>query len=134
MSGGFQEMGQISIRLTDEMERNLKRLAKENGKNLAEFCREKLISEAIEDQPLSRVSIENEIDELKHTIEMMNKNMITATKIITENSILNSELSLEFIDLALGKNTDKIEKTKEKLRIYNDAKARAKEKVKKYFK
>lgn len=72
--GGFENMGQISIRLTNEKERELKKLALAEGKSLAEFCRERITSEEEREKPLVRESIEDEISRLKETIERLERN------------------------------------------------------------
>ena len=58
-------MGQITIRLTDEIENMLKQNAKENHQTLAEYCRGVLTgSPQAKTEQLTRATIENEIDKL----------------------------------------------------------------------
>lgn len=120
-------MGQISIRLTDENEKKLKRLAKEDGKSLAEYCRDKITNGDTADQPLSRVSIESQIDELKRSIDRLNSNMIILSKKTLRESHMNSNLVLGFFNAV-------IEDDETKQAIYNRAVEDTEEFLSKNFK
>lgn len=121
-------MGRINFRLDDSFERNLRRDCKEKGySNFSDYLREKIISGEIAEQPLNRATIESEIDELKQSIERINRNISEITKNLLEVSLLNSELSMEFLELAISGDEEK------KLNIYNEARAHAKERLKSYF-
>lgn len=60
-------MSQISIRIPDNQEIELKRAARESKQTLAQFCREKILSDT-EPDTLDRVTVEAQIDELKAQI------------------------------------------------------------------
>ena len=116
-------MGQISIRLTDENERELKRIAREKGKSLAEFCREVILEGHKEyEQPLNRATIESEIDELKQSIERINRNISVTKKIL-----MNNELTTKFLDAVYAGNEEAM------LEAYNEATVNVEEKLKSYF-
>ena len=121
-------MGQISIRLTDENERELKRIAREKGKSLAEFCREVILDGHKEyEQPLNRATIESEIDELKQSIERINRNISVTTKILLEKILMNNELTTKFLDAVYAGNEEAM------LEAYNEATVNVEEKLKSYF-
>lgn len=121
-------MGQISIRLTDENERELKRIAREKGKSLAEFCREVILEGHKEyEQPLNRATIESEIDELKQSIERINRNISVTTKILLEKILMNNELTTKFLDAVYAGNEEAM------LEAYNEATVNVEEKLKSYF-
>lgn len=122
-------MGRINFRIDDSLERNLRRECKEKGySNFSDYLREKITSGATSEQPLNRVSIESENDEVKHNIQRTNNNILIFSKILLEQLLLNSELSMQFLELAIKGNEEK------KLSIYNEARANARERLKSYFK
>ena len=106
-------MGQISIRLTNEMEVELRKKATAEKKSLAEYCRERILSNEIAEQPLSRPSIELEIDKLRKSIENTNKNMLSLAKHVLRQSRLNSELSYSVLDIASDDDKAKENKARE---------------------
>lgn len=67
-------MGQITIRLTDELEIKLKQEAQLRSKSLAEYCREKLTIEEEKQEPaVERVRLEYRMDKLEESQEKLNK-------------------------------------------------------------
>lgn len=121
-------MGVISIRFSNEIEKKIQQEAKIEGKSLSAYCKDVILEGHQEqEQPLNRASIESKIDELKHHIESTNRNISTVSRILLEQSLLNSELSMEFLELAIGGDEEK------KLYIYNEARAHARERLKSYF-
>lgn len=113
-------MGRINIRLDDKIEVEIKRLAAEEKKTLSDYCRERLMGgDKIQEKPLSRVTIEYEIDQLKREISQMNDNILFLSKELLRQSKLNSELSNAFILLALNGDEDK------QLEVYETADKKA---------
>lgn len=93
-------MGQISIRLSNEVEVELRKKVMAEKKSLAEYCREKILTEEMEEEKLSRPSIEMEIDNLSRRVEQINKNMLELAKIVMKQARLNGELSYSVLDIA----------------------------------
>ena len=73
-------MGQISIRLDDKTEEKIKRESRENGKSLAEYCREKITGEQTEE--INPIIIESKIKELENKIISLENNIEEMTAII----------------------------------------------------
>ena len=120
-------MGQISIRLSDKQEIEIRNQAKANKQTLAGYIKERLSSSEPQEQPLSRVTIEYEIDKLKNEISMMNDNILFLSKELLRQSKLNSELSNAFILLALKGAENK------QLEIYESADRKAEKYVEDMF-
>jgi len=120
-------MGRINIRLDDKTEIEIKRLAAEQKQTLSDYCRAKILGGVSQEQPLSRASIESEIDALKNVIGKMNNNLMSLSKILLKQSKLNSELSNAFLLLAL--NGDEAQQ----LEIYKNAENEAENLIKYIF-
>ena len=120
-------MGQVSIRFTDEQEKDLRKKAQLEKKSLAEFLRYRILSDEIQEQPLSRVSIESEIDELRRSLDTVNKNLIALSKRILQDSQMNSNLVQGFFNVV-------IEDDETKQRIYQEAEEETKEYMSRLFK
>lgn len=119
-------MGQVSIRFTDTQEKELRKKAQLENKSLAEYLRHKILSDEIQEKPLSRVTIENEIDALKKTVSRLNNNMVAIEKIIIGDTKEYSELILGFFNEA-------IESEETKRKIYEEARVAKQEYIKKIF-
>lgn len=120
-------MANVNIYLSDKEEIKLKKLAQAEGKSISAYCREKIAQDEPQEQPLSRVTIEYEIDRLKNEISMMNDNILFLSKELLRQSKLNSELSNAFILLALKGAENK------QLEIYETADRKAEKYVKDMF-
>lgn len=108
-----EKMGQISIRLTNEKEVELRKKAMAEKKSLAEYCRKKILSGKEEEEELSRPSIEMEIDKLRMSIEKSNKNMLNLAKHLLRQARLNGELSYGVLDIASDDNEKKAKEAEE---------------------
>ena len=121
-------MGRINFRLDDSFERNLRRDCKEKGySNFSDYLREKIISGEIAEQPLNRATIESEIDELKQSIERINRNISVITKILLEKILMNNELTTKFLEVVYEDNKEAM------LEAHNEARINVEEKLKSYF-
>lgn len=120
-------MANVNIYLSDKQEIQLKKLAQAEGKSISQFCREKITEEKEQDEQLSRVTIEYEIDQLKKEISQMNENIYTLSKELLRQSRLNAELSNAFILLALTGAEDK------QLEIYETAEEKSKKYIDELF-
>ena len=108
-------MGVIAIRVSNEIEKQIKEKAQTEGKSLSAYCKEVILEGHQEqEQPLSRVSIESQIDELKRSIDRLNSNMIILSKKTLRESHMNSNLVLGFFNAV-------IEDDETKQTIYNRA-------------
>ena len=108
-------MGRINFRIDDSLEKELRRKCKEQGyNNFSDYLRERITSEQEQEQPLSRATIESEIDELKRSIDRLNSNMIILSKKTLRESHMNSNLVLGFFNAV-------IEDDETKQAIYNRA-------------
>lgn len=121
-------MGRINFRIDDSLEKELRRKCKEQGyNNFSDYLRERITSEQEQEQPLSRVSIESQIDELKRSIDRLNSNMIILSKKTLRESHMNSNLVLGFFNAV-------IEDDETKQTIYNRAVEDTEEFLSKNFK
>ena len=120
-------MANVNIYISDKEEIKLKKLAQAEGKSISAYCREKIAQDEPQEQPLSRVTIEYEIDKLKEEIRMMNDNIIFLSKELLRQSKINSELSNAFILMGLRGNEDK------QVQVYNEAERIADEYIKEMF-
>ena len=93
-------MGVIAIRVSDEIEKHIKKMAEAEGKSISAYCKSIVLSGNIVEQPLSRPSIESEIDKLKKSIDNINKDMMILSKHILRQSSLNGELMHHVLDVA----------------------------------
>lgn len=107
----------LTINLSPNEEKQIKQMAKEQGKSISAYCRETLLGGV--EQPLNRVTIEYQIDKMKEEIRMMNDNILFLTKELLRQSKLNGELSNAFILLALNGDEDK------QLEVYETADKKA---------
>lgn len=108
-------MGVIAIRVSNEIEKQIKEKAQTEGKSLSAYCKEVILEGHQEqEQPLSRATIESEIDELKRSIDRLNSNMIILSKKTLRESHMNSNLVLGFFNAV-------IEDDETKQTIYNRA-------------
>lgn len=100
-------MGVISIRLSDKLENEIKKKAIAESKNLSTYCKDKILSEEIIEQPLERETIEVEIDKLKRSINRMNNNIVNLSKeILYQNKICN-EWIIEMLNYAIDDEEEK---------------------------
>ena len=121
-------MGVIAIRVSNEIEKQIKEKAQTEGKSLSAYCKEVILEGHQEqEQPLSRVSIESQIDELKRSIDRLNSNMIILSKKTLRESHMNSNLVLGFFNAV-------IEDDETKQTIYNRAVEDTEEFLSKNFK
>ncbi len=119
-------MGQISIRLTDKDEQKLKLLANDENKSLAEFCRDKILSDYHIDESLDRESVEEQIKELKNEIS----ELYNITTFLLKKSTWNAETNRYFTNAlfcAITKKPDSV------MQVWKKAKESADEEVKKLF-
>ena len=115
----------LTINLSPSEEKQIKQTAKEQGKSISMYCRVTLLGNT--EQPLSRASIESEIDKLKNEITRMNHNIMSLSKILLKQSKLNSELSNAFLLLALNGDEE------QQLEIYQNAESEAETLIRKIF-
>lgn len=120
-------MANVNIYISDKEEIKLKKLAQAEGKSISAYCREKIAQDEQQEQPLSRATIESEIDELKRSIDRLNKNMIILSKKTLRESHMNSNLVLGFFNAV-------IEDDETKQTIYNRAVEDTEEFLSKNFK
>ena len=66
-------MGRINLRLDDKIELKIKKLAKENGMSISDYCREKITGENTVNikEELNPVTIENRIEILEGKINKL---------------------------------------------------------------
>lgn len=120
-------MGRINFRIDDSLEKELRRECKEKGyDNFSDYLRKRITSEQEQEQPLSRVTIENEIDELRKSLDRVNKNMLALSKRILQDTQMSSNLVQGFFN-------EVIEDDQTKLTIYRAAEEETKEYMAKLF-
>lgn len=120
-------MGVIAIRLSNEIEKKIKEKAQTEGKSVSAYCKEVILEGHQEqEQPLSRVMIESEIDELRKSLDRVNKNMLALSKRILQDTQMSSNLVQGFFD-------EVIEDDQTKLTIYRAAEEETKEYMAKLF-
>lgn len=124
-------MGVIAIRLSNEIEKQIKEKAQTEGKSVSAYCKEVILEGHQEqEQPLSRVMIESEIDELRKSLDKsldrVNKNMLALSKRILQDTQMSSNLVQGFFD-------EVIEDDQTKLTIYRAAEEETKEYMAKLF-
>ena len=120
-------MGVIAIRLSNEIEKQIKEKAQTEGKSVSAYCKEVILEGHQEqEQPLSRVMIESEIDELRKSLDRVNKNMLALSKRILQDTQMSSNLVQGFFD-------EVIEDDQTKLTIYRAAEEETKEYMAKLF-
>ena len=89
-------MGQISIRLSDKDERMIKRLATAEHKSLAEYCRDKILAENENDEPLDRITIETKIEQLSSSLTSELKELRKMEYFLAKKSIWYGEANKNF--------------------------------------
>ena len=120
-------MGVIAIRLSNEIEKQIKEKAQTEGKSVSAYCKEVILEGHQEqEQPLSRVMIESEIDELRKSLDRVNKNMLALSKRILQDTQMSSNLVQGFFN-------EVIEDDQTKLTIYRAAEEETKEYMAKLF-
>ena len=119
-------MANVNIYLSDKQEIQLKKLAQAEGKSISQFCRERITSEQEQEQPLNRVIIESEIDDLRKSLDRVNKNMLALSKRILQDTQMSSNLVQGFFN-------EVIEDDQAKLAIYQAAEEETKEYMAKLF-
>lgn len=103
-------MGVISMRLSEEAEREIKKLADKKGKSISAYCKEVILSGNIVENSISRESIENEIQILQRQIVRLNNAVADLSKIILRETRINSELMLDIIYYLCEDDQDKCDK------------------------
>lgn len=120
-------MGVIAIRVSNEIEKQIKEKAQTEGKSLSAYCKEVILEGHQEqEQPLSRVSIESEIDELRKSLDRVNKNMLALSKRILQDTQMSSNLVQGFFNVV-------IEDDETKRTIYREAEEETKEYMERLF-
>ena len=120
-------MGRINFRIDNSLKKALRRKCKEQGyNNFSDYLRERITSEQEQEQPLSRVSIESEIDQLRKSIDIVNKNMMILSKKILQDTQMSSNLVQGFFNVV-------IEDDETKYNIYKEAEEETKEYMSKIF-
>lgn len=103
----------LTINLSPSEEMQVKQIAKEKGKSVSAYCRGVLLGE--QEQPISRASVESEIDELKKAVEKVNKNIMILSRHILYKEDLNCNLLQSIIDSSI--ESDELKKM-----IYDESK------------
>ena len=99
-----REMGQITIRLTDESEIKLKREAQIEKKSLAEYCREKLTGEKEEKvSEIDRVRLEYRMDKLEKEQEKLSKLQNEFMREYLKGEMTHNRLVYKLLEAALDK-------------------------------
>lgn len=120
-------MGVIAIRVSNEIEKQIKEKAQTEGKSLSAYCKEVILEGHQEqEQPLNRVTIESEIDELRKSLDRVNKNMLALSKRILQDTQMSSNLVQGFFNVV-------IEDDETKRTIYREAEEETKEYMDKLF-
>ncbi len=120
-------MGVIAIRVSNEIEKQIKDKAQTEGKSLSAYCKEVILEGHQEqEQPLSRVTIESEIDELRKSLDRVNKNMLALSKRILQDTQMSSNLVQGFFNVV-------IEDDETKRTIYREAEEETKEYMERLF-
>lgn len=79
-------MGVVSIRLTEQDERRLKRIADAEKKKLSAYCRDKILNESAE-QPIIRESVEEKMERYESYLSAV----LESHKKLTENYLTMQE-------------------------------------------
>lgn len=120
-------MGVIAIRVSNEIEKQIKEKAQTEGKSLSAYCKEVILEGHQEqEQPLNRVTIESEIDELRKSLDRVNKNMLALSKRILQDTQMSSNLVQGFFNVV-------IEDDETKRTIYREAEEETKEYMERLF-
>lgn len=120
-------MGVIAIRVSNEIEKKIKEKAQTEGKSLSAYCKEVILEGHQEqEQPLNKITIESEIDQLRKSIDIVNKNMMILSKKILKDTQMSSNLVQGFFNVV-------IEDDETKYNIYKEAEEETKEYMSKIF-
>ena len=119
-------MGVIAIRLSNEIEKQIKEKAQTEGKSVSAYCKEVILEGHQEQEQPNRVTIESEIDELRKSIDRVNKNMLALSKRILQDTQMSSNLVQGFFN-------EVIEDDQTKLTIYRAAEEETKEYMERLF-
>ena len=114
----------ISVAVSPAEEMQIKQQAKSKNLSMSAYCKEKIMGE--QEQPLSRVVIESEIDELRKSLDRVNKNMLALSKRILQDTQMSSNLVQGFFNAV-------IEDDQTKLTIYQAAEQETQEYMAKLF-
>ncbi len=87
-------MGVIGVRLSEKKEKEIRRLAHEEGKSISEYCRDKILSDYHIDESLDRETVEEQIQSLKKEISYLYE----ATDFLIKKSIFYGEANRYFIN------------------------------------
>ena len=120
-------MGVIAIRVSNEIEKQIKEKAQTEGKSLSAYCKEVILEGHQEqEQPLNKITIESEIDQLRKSIDIVNKNMMILSKKILQDTQMSSNLVQGFFNVV-------IEDDETKRTIYREAEEETKEYMERLF-
>ena len=119
-------MGVISFRVNDDIESKIMIRAKAKGLTLSAYCKDVLIS-AKEEPKIDRLSVESELDEIKKSLNILNKNMMILSKEILQEVHMNSSLVTGFFSEAFKGKIDS-------LGIVKDAEKETKDYISNIFK
>ena len=119
-------MANVNIYLSDKQEIQLKKLAQAEGKSISQFCREKITEEKEQDEQLSRVTIESEIEKLEKNITKLEDRLTVLSKVLIEQVQLNTNMTYGFFSRV-------IEDDEIKTDIYNLAVEETEEYMNKIF-
>ena len=108
----------ISVAVSPAEEMQIKQQAKSKNLSMSAYCKEKIMGE--QEQPLSRATIESEIDELRKSLDRVNKNMLALSKRILQDTQMSSNLVQGFFNVV-------IEDDETKRTIYREAEEETKE-------
>lgn len=114
----------ISVAVSPAEEMQIKQQAKSKNLSMSAYCKEKIMGE--QEQPLSRATIESEIDELRKSLDRVNKNMLALSKRILQDTQMSSNLVQGFFNVV-------IEDDETKRTIYREAEEETKEYMDKLF-
>lgn len=121
-------MGVIAIRVSNEIEKQIKEKAQTEGKSLSAYCKEVILEGHQEqEQPLNRVTIESEIDELRKSLDTVNRNLMVLSKRILRDTQMSSNLVQGFFNVV-------IEDDETKQSIYREAEAETEQYMNRLFK
>ena len=120
-------MANVNIYISDKEEIKLKKLAQAEGKSISAYCREKIAQDEQQEQPLSRVTIESQIEEIEKTISKLENRLTVLSKVMIEQVQLNTNMTYGFFSRV-------IEDDEVKADIYNMAVEETKEYMGKIFK
>jgi len=98
-------MGVISIRVNDDLESQIAIRAKAKGISVSAYCKD-ILSSAKEEPQIDRLAVEFELDEIKKSMNILNKNMLNLSKEILKEIHMNSSLIVGFFSEAFKQDID----------------------------